>query len=177
MTNAPTAEAPQSGDLSRGVGMYQRAAACTMAGMVLLSACTPRTHPAIQHAPGCYALEYGTWSHSFDGTPPSRIALDTVKPQGALIPWAVDPRLVRPNIPQTRTPAPAIWFIDAFNVLHVRWTTGYSGFRLTMTQQPNGDLAGQIDAFSDSPPPWERRPTRTARARHIDCAAAGIQAD
>jgi hypothetical protein len=154
--------------------MNQCAVVCTLAGMVLGSACTARVRPPIQHASGCYALELGAWSGPVAGAPPLHIALDTVKPAGTLIPWAIDPRRARPNIPQTRSPSPAIWFIDTLNVLHVRWTNGYSGFGLTLSQQADGDLAGQMDAFSDSPLPSVRQPTRTARARHIACATAGI---
>jgi hypothetical protein len=152
-----------------------RAAPRAIAALTLLSACSERAHPAIQDAPGCYALAYGAWSRPVDGTPPVRIALDTVKPEGPLISWSVDPRRVRPNIPQTRTPTPAIWFIDTLNVLHVRWTTGYSGYGLALTRQSNGELAGSMTAYTDAhlvpdPPP----PTGAVRAHHIGCATAGL---
>lgn len=151
-----------------------RGVACTVAGTVLLLACAPRARPPIE-LPGCYAMEYGAWSHPVaPPPPPAHIALDTVKPVGALIGWAVNPHRVRPNILQTRAEVPAVWFVDARHVVHIRWSTGYSGYQLEMTQQDQGELVGRMDALSDDHWPGEDKRTATVRGRRIDCASAGI---
>jgi hypothetical protein len=147
----------------------------TLLALLFISACSEHLHPAITDAPGCYALTYGPWSETVGGTPPTQIALDTVKAQGSLIPWRENPHVMRPNIPQTRSPVPAVWYVDTLNVLHLIWNTGYSGYRLAVTQQPNGELAGTMTYFSDDHPFPEPPPPRgSVRGHHISCAVAGL---
>ena len=145
-------------------------------GMTLLAACAKEPHSVLQSAPGCYAMVYGAWSRQGDGAPPNMIALDTVKPEGPLVPWSIDPRRARPNVPQTRTPPnPAVWYIDTAQVLHVLWTTGYSGYGIMLTRQADGTLTGRMEAFTDAHSVVVLpRPHATVRARHIPCSTAGL---
>jgi len=67
------------------------------------------------------------------------------------------------------------WRVDTLGTVHVRWSTGYMGFLLSLGAEHAGVRSGQVEAWTDnltSPP--TPLPRADVTARRASCNSIGL---
>jgi hypothetical protein len=146
-------------------------------GLVVASCRQPRIAAPVS-PDGCYALTLGPWSaRSYSSPPPTAIALDTVLVVEPSFFATVSRRRVRPDVPERRRGSPPPqWTVVGPDSITVQWSTGYTGYVLSLGPEQGGLRHGAYKSFRDlRTVPELPAPRAEVTARRTSCAALGLE--